>query len=111
MGQTGRVPSWNAFSYVFGPITAFGGLALLVVVLRWSTSSGGSLVQRPVRPGDASEYGLLVPIAEPRTQAEGEAIQRRLEERGLRATLARTNEGHRVLVFPADAEQARSLLG
>lgn len=105
------MPSWNAFSYVFGPLTAFGGLALLIAVLRWSTASGGSLVQRPVRPGDASEYGLLVPIAEPQTKAEGEAIQARLEARGVRATLARTNEGHRVLVFPLDAERARALLG
>jgi len=105
------VPSWNAFSYVFGPLTAFGGLALLILVLRWSTSSGGSLVQRPVRPGDAGDYGLLVPVAEPRTAAEGEAIRLRLEQRGLRATLARTNEGPRVLVFAGDADRARLLLG
>jgi len=105
------VPSWNAFSYVFGPLTAFGGLALLILVLRWSTSSGGSLVQRPVRPGDASDYGLLVPVAEPRTAAEGEAIRLRLEQRGLRATLARTNDGPRVLVFAGDEARARLLLG
>jgi len=105
------VPSWNAFSYVFGPLTAFGGLALLILVLRWSTSSGGSLVQRPVRPGDASDYGLLVPVAEPRTAAEGEAIRLRLEQRGLRATMARTNDGPRVLVFAGDEARARLLLG
>ena len=105
------MPSWNAFSYVFGPLTAFGGLALLILVLRWSTSSGGSLVQRPVRPGDASDYGLLVPVAEPRTAAEGEAIRLRLEQRGLRATLARTNDGPRVLVFAGDEARARLLLG
>ena len=105
------MPSWNAFSYVFGPLTALGGIALLIVVLRWSASSGGSLVQRPVRPGDATDYGLLVPVAAPRTAAEGEAIRLRLEQLGLKATLARTNDGPRVLVFAGDADRARSLLG
>lgn len=104
------MPSWNAYSYAFGPLLAFGGLGLLVLLLRWAFGHGGSLVERPVRPGEPSEYGLLVPVAAPADYPEGERQRRALEQAGLRATLAVTRSGPRVLVFPGDEERARELL-
>ena len=109
-GHTGDVPSWNAYSYAFGPLLAFGGLGLLVLLLRWAFGHGGSLVARPVRPGDPSDYGLLVPVAAPADYPEGERQRQALERAGLRATLAVTQSGPRVLVFPSDAQRARELL-
>ncbi|HEY5184910.1 MAG TPA: hypothetical protein VIM19_08440 [Actinomycetes bacterium] len=102
--------SWGAYTYAFGPLLAFGGLGLLMLLLRWAFGHGGSLVERPVRPGDPSDYGLLVPVAAPVDYPEGERQRRTLERAGLRATLATTRSGHRVLVFAGDEERARELL-
>ncbi len=109
-GQTGTVPGWNAYSYVFGPLLAFGGMGVLVLLLRWAFGHGGSLVERPVRPGEPADYGLLVPVAEPSSYPEGERLRRALEDAGLRATLAVTRAGPRVLVFPDDEQRALELL-
>jgi hypothetical protein len=62
------------------------------------------------RAGSTDEYGLLVAVASPATYVEGEILRRRLQEAGLRANLAQTLDGPRVMVWPADEEQARSLL-
>lgn len=104
------MPGWSAYSYLFGPLLAFGGMGVLVLLLRWAFSHGGSLVERPVRPGEPADYGLLVPVAEPSTYAEGERLRRTLEAAGVRATLAVTNAGPRVLVFPDDQQRALELL-
>jgi hypothetical protein len=104
------VPAWNAYSFAFGPVMAFGIIAVLALLLRWAFSSGTSLIARPVRPGSPSTYGLLEPVASPRTAAEGEALKRLLESRGLRATLADTTEGPRVLVFPGDVARAKEAI-
>ena len=106
--QTGSVGAWNSF--LFEPVVAFLGVGVLALVLRWAFGRGGSLVARPARPGRPDEYGLLVPIAAPRTTAEGRTLLRRLEAHGLRATLAQTKEGPRLLVFAQDEEQARGIL-
>jgi hypothetical protein len=104
------VPTWNTYFYAFGPLMAFGIIAVLALLLRWAFSSGTSLIARPVKPGSPSTYGLLEPVASPRTTAEGESLKRLLESRGLRATLADTTEGPRVLVFPGDVDRARDAL-
>jgi hypothetical protein len=104
------MPSWGSFSYAYGPIVAVGGIALLVVLLRWAFSSGSSVVERPARSGRADEYGMLLPVAVPPSYAEGEMLRRRLEDAGVRATLASTSDGPRILVWPDDEPRARSLL-
>jgi hypothetical protein len=104
------VPAWNAYSYVFGPLLAFGGLGILVLLLRWTFRRGSSLVAPPGRPGAPDEYGVLVPIASPPTYIEGEVMRRTLEGGGIRANLARTNDGPRLLVWPEDVTQAQALL-
>lgn len=105
------MPAWNAFSYVFGPLVAFAGIGLLVLVLRWAFRRGDSLVERPGAAGEPTDYGLLVPVAEPADFEEGERLRRSLEGLGVRTTLAATRAGPRLLVFPADAERARLFLG
>jgi hypothetical protein len=104
------VPGWNSYSYFFGPLTVAVVLVVLMLLLRWAFGSGSSLVERPPREGSPAEYGLLVDVAAPNTYVEGELMRRELEEHGIRATLARTNDGPRVLVFPGDEQAARALL-
>jgi hypothetical protein len=103
--------SWGSFSYLFGPLVAAIGIGVLVVVLRWSHGTKStSLVAKPVRPSEETDYGLLVPIASPPSYVEGEILRRTLEDNGLRANLAMTTNGPRVMVFPQDEEKARAVL-
>lgn len=114
-GPIGRtlvpVPTWDAFSFVFGPLMAFGALGVLVLLLRWAFRRGGSVVAAPARSGEPADYGLLVAVAAPVDAAEGERLRKALEGLGIRTTLAVTTAGLRVFVFPADAERARVFLG
>lgn len=103
--------SWGSYSYLLGPVVAFGMVVVLALLLRWTFSRGRSVVQTRPRRGRAEEYGLLVPVAEPATVVEAEMLRRRLVDAGLRATLAPTTEGPRVLVFPQDQDVARAVLG
>jgi hypothetical protein len=102
--------AWGSFSYAFGPLVALAALGVLMLLLRWAFSSGHSLVERRPEVGSPEQYGLLVPIAEPPTFVEAELVRRRLSDAGLRATLAPTTEGPRVLVFPEDVKAARLVL-
>lgn len=89
---------------------AFAALGLLVAVLRWSHGRGGSLVERKVQASTPDDYGVLVSIAAPGTYIDGEVQRQRLETAGIRATLARTVDGPRLMVFPEDEGRARRLL-
>jgi hypothetical protein len=104
------VPTWNAYSYLFGPLLAFGGLGLLILLLRWTFSRGSSVVAAPGKPGKPDEYGLLVPVGSPATYIEGEMQRRLLTDAGIRASLAQTHDGPRLMVWPADEMQARAML-
>jgi hypothetical protein len=101
---------WGSFSFVFGPLAALAAVGVLMLLLRWAFSTGHSLVERRPDVGSPEQYGLLVPVAEPPTFVEAEVVRRRLRDAGLRATLAPTTEGPRVLVFPEDVKAARLLL-
>ena len=102
--------AWGSFSYAFGPVVALCAVGVLMLLLRWAFSSGHSLVERRPEVGSPEQYGLLVPVAEPPTFVEAELVRRRLSDAGLRATLAPTTEGPRVLVFPEDVKAARLVL-
>lgn len=104
------MPDWQSYSYLFGPVVAFGMVGVLALVLRWAFGHGRSLVASRPRQGRADEYGLLVPVADPATFVEAEVVRRRLQDAGVRATLAPTTDGPRVLVFPRDEKAARALL-
>jgi hypothetical protein len=101
---------WGSYSFAFGPLLALAAVGVLILLLRWAFSPGHSLVQRRPAVGTPTEYGLLVPVAEPPTFVEAEMLRRRLEDAGLRATLAPTTDGPRVLVFPEDVKAARLVL-
>ena len=101
------MPAWGNYSFAFGPLVALGAVGVIILLLRWTFSSGRSLVARQPRPGAVGEYGLLVRIAAPTTFIEAELIRKYLAEHGVRATLAPTVEGPAVMVFPDDAPSAR----
>ncbi|HYJ75925.1 MAG TPA: hypothetical protein VEV65_10025 [Kineosporiaceae bacterium] len=101
---------WGSYSFAFGPVLALGVVGVLALLLRWAFSSGKSVVERRPQVGGEGEYGLLVPVAEPATFVEAEVMRRRLVDAGLRATLAPTTDGPRVLVFPEDVKNARVVL-
>jgi len=104
------VPAWNSFSFAFGPLVAVVLVGVFVVILRWAFSRGGSVVAAAPRVGASEEYGLLVPVASPMSYVEGEVLRRRLEESGVRANLATTLEGPRLMVWPQDEDRARAVL-
>lgn len=85
-------------------------LGVLVLILRWSHRPGASVVPGPVKRSIPSDYGLLVPVAAPETYAEGEIMRRRLESARIRANLAYTLHGPRVMVYRDDEERARDVL-
>lgn len=104
------VPSGSTSSYVFAPVMAFAVLAVIILLLRWTFSTGHSLVAKSVKPGTEDAYGLLVAIASPTTYVEGEMLRRTLEDAGVRANLAQTVDGPRLMVFPGDEAAARRVL-
>jgi len=108
--HTEPVNTSGSFAYLAWPLVVFGGFALMVVLLRWTFSSGHSLVQRRPKAGAPTEYGLLVVVASPTTFIEGEQLRLRLLESGVRGTLVPTTQGPRLMVFPQDASVARALL-
>ena len=108
--ETGSVSSWGSLSFGSGPILAFLVVGVLILLLRWAFSTGHSLVERRPQQGRADEYGALVPVAEPATFVEAELILRRLQDSNIRATLAPTTEGPRVMVFGEDEKAARAIL-
>lgn len=104
------VPLWESYSYAFGPLVALAAVLVLVLLLRWTFSRGRSLVERPSEAGAEQDYGLLQAVAAPPTFVEAEMLRRRLLEHGIRATLAPTTEGPRVMVFPRDVDIAQEVL-
>ncbi len=109
--HNGAVPSWGSFSYAFGPLVAIATVAVLALVLRWGSRRGQSVVAAPPRPGPPEAYGMLVPVAAPRSAAEADRIERTLAAGGVPATVASTTAGLRVLVWPRQESAARRLLG
>lgn len=104
------MPVSNSASFMFGPIVALIAIGALVLILRWAFRRGVSLVPGRPKPGKADDYGLLVPVASPGTYVEGEILRRDLERAGIRANLAQTLDGPRVLVWPQDQQRAREHL-
>lgn len=102
--------SWGSYSYIYGTGIAVLALTVLVLLLRWTYARGNSVVSRAPRRGGEGEYGLLVPVASPANFVEAELIRARLVAAGVRATLAPTTSGPRVMVFREEEKIARALL-
>ncbi len=101
---------WQSYSYLLFPLAALAIVGCLSLLLAWTFRRGGSLVQRSSQAGFPGEYGLLAAVAEPRTYVEAEILRRKLMSEGLRATVAMTVAGPRVLVWPDDEQVARRIL-
>jgi hypothetical protein len=100
----------SEWAFLWGPGIALLVVGVLALMLRWTFSHGSSLVERSSRPGHDDEYGALVPVASPGSVVEAELLRLRLVDAGIRATLARTVDGPRVMVFPEEARTARAVL-
>ncbi len=104
------MPTWGSYSYVYGPLMAVVAIGVLVLVLRWAFGRGSSVVERPPQPGNPDQYGLLDAIASPGTYIEAEILRQRLDAGGIKATVAMTNDGPRVMVWPSDRLRAESIV-
>lgn len=102
--------SWATQSPLYGPIMAFLVIGLLILLLRWTFGRGSSVVEQPPRPGSPKEYGLLSAVAAPGSLIEAEIIKQHLEAGEIQATVAVTNDGPRVMVWPKDEARARKAL-
>lgn len=85
-------------------------MGILIALLRWTFSRGGSLIAKPITPGDPNDYGLMKPIASPNTFIDGEIMRQTLLSNGIRANLVNTTSGPRIMVWPVDESAARQIL-
>ncbi len=107
-GQVGA--SGSFFTLLVAPFMAILVVVVLALLLRWAFSHGTSVVAKPPTAGAEDDYGMLVIVAAPHTFIEAEVERSHLADAGIRATLAPTTDGPRVLVFPRDVERATAIL-
>jgi hypothetical protein len=95
----------SSLHYLVGPVIAFMVLALLALFMRWAFGTGSG--RQPVPPADD---GLLTRIATLSRREAALALRAVLSDAGIRSTV-RFPAAHRadVLVFPEDADRARTL--
>ncbi len=93
--------------YAAGPVVVFAVLALLALFMRWAFGTGSGSPRRPSTPADD---GLLLRVATTSSREAALALRAILSDAGIRSTI-RYPGAHRaeVLVFPEDADRARSL--
>jgi hypothetical protein len=89
-------------------LVAFGVVGLLALVLRWAYPRDRP---PPAAFHTGDDYGLLTEIVADVSAPDGRRILARLRDAGIRATLSERNGRVRVLVFPADADRARWVVG
>lgn len=97
-------------SYLLSILVVVAGFGVMLLFLRWTFSSGKSVIERRPRQGGENEYGLFVPVAAPATMIEGEQLRLRLEAGQIRAKLVQTKDGPRLMVFEQDEKIARAVL-
>ncbi len=110
------VPSYH---YMIGPAAAFCALLVIVLICRWVFSTkhrddrtANRLAAARASAAARGDYGLLVPVATATNLAQADQVRGVLLDAGVRCTVADGAEPGElaVLVFRADAEQARSLV-
>jgi hypothetical protein len=107
--QTEGVPEDTV--YVLGPIVAFLVIGALAAILRWSSDPELKRKQAEIFAGPA-DYGLLAVVAVVETAPEARAVQIRLTDAGIRATVAPSGDGRMsVLVFDTEKDAARRVVG
>lgn len=105
------VPAWQSYSYFFGPLVALAAIGVFVLILRWSSKRGSSVVAAAPEPSTETDYGLLVVVSRPESYIEGEIQRQTLASAGVKATLVQTLDGPRVMVWPGDEHKARAVIG
>jgi hypothetical protein len=93
-------------------ITALIAVGVLALVTRWVFRPSRRRSGRPVDASDSPELGLLTVVVSGVSRAD--ALQHRavLGESSIRSSMSRRHDGTMdVLVFHADADRARMLLG
>jgi hypothetical protein len=96
------------FYVLFGPLLLMLVLALL---LRWTFGTGRNQPgPRIPDPDDPTGDGLLTEVSRVPTEPAAAVLRGRLREAGIRATVAREGPAFRLLVFPADEQDARVVL-
>ena len=75
-----------------------------------SANAAAPFVAKTPKQGRVDEYGLLVSVAAPPNYIEAEMVRRALEDAGIKATLAQTLAGPRLMVFPEDEARARKVV-
>ncbi len=60
----------DSASRLLSLVIVMAGFGVMLLFLRWTFSSGTSLVQRRPRQGGERDYGLFVPVASPGTMTQ-----------------------------------------
>jgi hypothetical protein len=94
----------------FMSLAGFPVVLFLILILKWATTPGKSLIARRAQQGGEGDYGSLVPVASPGNHIEGEILRQQLLAVGIRATLTQTNDGPRIFVFPEEESAAKAHL-
>jgi hypothetical protein len=100
--------------FAVGPLIAFGVIAGLSAILRWTFSADGSRAAqvRFFEPSEPEDFGLLSVAGVVANTDDAQALQGMLADAGIRATIAPAKDGRvRVLVFTSDLETARRVVG
>lgn len=106
----------HSYHYLLGPVAALIAVGVLILLSRWTFGSGRQPRVR-LRDVGPEDYGLLVPVATVRSREDADMLQELLAEAAIRATIVpaapsagRPGAGYSLLVFPAAAAPARTLL-
>ena len=94
----------------FMSLAGFPVVLFLILVLRWTSARGKSVVANNPKSGREDEYGTLVAVASPSNHIEGEMLRQKLIAVGIKATLTQTKDGPRIFVFPKEESAARAHL-
>jgi hypothetical protein len=93
-------------------IIALVALAVLALVTRWVFRSSRRGSARPADASDSAELGLLTVVLSGVPRADALRHRAILGESGIRSSMSRRRDATMdVLVFHADADLARTLLG
>lgn len=93
-------------------LIALGALAVLALATRWVFRSPRRGTARPVDAADSPALGLLSVVLSGVSRAEALRHRATLGESGIRSSMSRRHDATMdVLVFHADADLARTLLG
>ncbi|MHA6617144.1 hypothetical protein [Pseudonocardia sp. DLS-67] len=83
-------------------------LGILLLALRWTFGTGRDQPAPHLPdPDDPTGDGLLTEVSRVPTEAAAQVLRSRLADAGIRATIGRTGDAYRLLVFPADLGDAK----